>query len=170
MSKREMCRPILRAATIGSVLMLAGCVGGSADRDGRAARDGTEIPTTPAAASGPDVEAPEVFQARAEGLWDGRPSLGGIWVAHPDVDTPERVIIRNVETGSVTTGALFRREREIPGPVLQVSSDAAAELGMLAGAPATLDVTALRPAPAGDRPEGAPDDIADAPAEEVEGS
>lgn len=91
-----------------------------------------------------DVEAPEVFQVTDRGLWDGRPSLGGIWVAHPDVDKPERVIIRNTENSEFVIGALFRRERENPGPVLMVSSDAAAELGMLAGAPAKLNVTALR--------------------------
>lgn len=93
-----------------------------------------------------DVEAPEVFSAAEAGLWDGRPSLGGVWVAHPDVDEPERVIIRNTENGKFVVGALFRREREIPGPRLQISSDAAEALGMLAGAPAELSVTALRKA------------------------
>ena len=39
-----------------------------------------------------DVEAPGVFQVTEAGLWDGRPSLGGVWVAHPDVTEPERVI------------------------------------------------------------------------------
>ncbi|MGZ9811570.1 SPOR domain-containing protein [Pseudoroseicyclus sp. H15] len=91
-----------------------------------------------------DVEAPEVFQVTEEGLWDGRPSLGGVWVAHPDVSDPERVIIRNTENGQFVIGALFRRERESVGPALQVSSDAADALGMLAGAPAMLNVTALR--------------------------
>lgn len=91
-----------------------------------------------------DVEAPEVFQVTEEGLWDGRPSLGGVWVAHPDVDEPERVIIRNTENSKFVIGALFRRERNNPGPRIQVSSDAAAALGMLAGAPAELNVTALR--------------------------
>ena len=91
-----------------------------------------------------DVEAPEIFQVTDMGLWDGRPSLGGVWVAHPDVKDPERVIIRNTENSKFVIGALFRRERENPGPVLQVSSDAAAALGMLAGAPASLNVTALR--------------------------
>lgn len=91
-----------------------------------------------------DVEAPEVFQVTDNGLWDGRPSLGGVWVAHPDVVDPERVIIRNTENGKFVIGALFRREREQPGPALQVSSDTAAALGMLAGAPASLQVTALR--------------------------
>lgn len=91
-----------------------------------------------------DVEAPEIFQKTESGLWDGRPSLGGVWVAHPDVSDPERVIIRNQDNGKFVVGALFRRERENPGPALQVSSDAAEELGMLAGAPANLDVVALR--------------------------
>jgi len=91
-----------------------------------------------------DVEAPDVFQVSNLGLWDGRPSLGGIWVAYPGVQNPERVIIRNEENGSFVIGALFRRERENPGPRIQVSSDAAAALGMLAGQPAALNVTALR--------------------------
>ena len=91
-----------------------------------------------------DIEAPEVFEAIDQGLWDGRPSLGGVWVAHPDVTEPERVIIRNKDNGKFVIGALFKRERENPGPKLQVSSDAAAALGMLAGAPDQLNVTALR--------------------------
>jgi len=91
-----------------------------------------------------DVEAPEVFSATDQGLWDGRPSLGGVWVAHPDVTDPERVIIRNTANGKFVIGALFRRERDLPGPKLQISSDAAAALSVLAGAPAPLNVTALR--------------------------
>jgi cell division septation protein DedD len=91
-----------------------------------------------------DVEAPDVFQVTESGLWDGRPSLGGVWVAHPDVKEPERVIIRNTANSKFVIGALFRRERENPGPRIQVSSDAADALGMLAGAPAQLNVTALR--------------------------
>ena len=91
-----------------------------------------------------NVEAPDVFQLTDQGLWDGRPSLGGVWVAHPDANDPERVIIRNSSNGKFVIGALFRRERENPGPSLQVSSDAAEALGLLAGAPASLNVTALR--------------------------
>jgi len=90
-----------------------------------------------------DIEAPEVFQVTEAGLWDGRPSLGGVWVAHPDVSDPQRVIIRNSANGKFVIGALFRREREIPGPRIQASSDAAAALGMLAGAPVELNITAL---------------------------
>ncbi|MFN3661322.1 SPOR domain-containing protein [Yoonia sp.] len=93
---------------------------------------------------GQDVERPDIFAVTDRGLWDGRPSLGGIWVAHPDVREPERVIIRNTLNGQSTTGALFRRERDNPGPALQVSSDAAEALGILAGAPTELAVTVLR--------------------------
>lgn len=91
-----------------------------------------------------DVEAPEVFYASEAGLWDGRPSLGGVWVAHPDVVEPERVIIRNKTNGKFVIGALFRRERAIPGPRLQLSSDAASAISVLAGQPVEIEVTALR--------------------------
>ena len=110
--------------------------------------DGTAATSTPTRPSvrmvDRDVEAPDVFQVTDAGLWDGRPSLGGVWVAYSEVRDPERVIIRNTENGAFVIGALFRRERENPGPRLQISSDAADALGMLAGAPAKLNVTALR--------------------------
>lgn len=113
-----------------------------------------------ASASTADIAAPEVFQAAERGLWDGRPSLGGVWVAHPDATDPERVRIVNRENGREVVGALFRRERDLPGPALQISSDAAEALGILAGAPTELEVTALR------RREGTAEDTpADAPAE-----
>ena len=105
---------------------------------------GTPEPGAPIKTVERDVEAPDVFSATEAGLWDGRPSLGGVWVAHPDVSEPERVIIRTPTNNKFVVGALFRRERDIPGPRLQISSDAAEALGMLAGAPAELNVTALR--------------------------
>jgi cell division septation protein DedD len=103
-----------------------------------------------------DVEAPDAFQVTEAGLWDGRPSLGGVWVAHPDVTEPERVIIRNQANGTFVIGALFRRERDNPGPSLQVSSDAAATLEMLAGSPTQLQVTALRREEVADAPQAMP--------------
>ncbi len=94
--------------------------------------------------AGGDVEAPEVFQITDTALWDGRPSLGGVWVASPDTKDPERVIMRNPANGKFVVGALFKREVENPGPKLQISSDAADALGLLAGQPAKISVTALR--------------------------
>lgn len=112
-----------------------------------------------------DVEAPDAFQVTEAGLWDGRPSLGGVWVAHPDVSEPERVIIRNQANGTFVIGALFRRERENPGPALQVSSDAAVALEMLAGSPAQLQVTALRREEVAGTPEAMPTAEFEAPAD-----
>ena len=97
--------------------------------------------------SGASVEAPDVFNVVEAGLWDGRPSLGGIWVAHPDVTQPERVVIKNTTNNKSITGALFRRERSQPGPTLQLSSAAAEKLGILAGAPTKVEVIALRRKP-----------------------
>ncbi len=110
-----------------------------------------------------DVERPDVFHVTEEGLWDGRPSLGGVWVAHPGVQDPERVLIRNPQNGKSVIGALFRREAANPGPRLQVSSDAAAALGILAGQPTRLEVLALRreevpiAEPAEDMPKAVPE-------------
>ncbi|WP_120635868.1 SPOR domain-containing protein [Ruegeria sp. EL01] len=126
----------------------------------------TELLPQVASGSKRDVEAPDVFEVTEAGLWDGRPSLGGIWVAHPDVTQPERVVIKNTSNNKTVTGALFRRERDLPGPALQVSSAAAAKLGMLAGSPTKVNVVALRrevveetPPPAEKTPEA--DDTAE---------
>ncbi|TDL81274.1 SPOR domain-containing protein [Palleronia sediminis] len=132
---------------LGAALALSGCqTGPLAGLQDRLGQDGEDAAPTEIGARlvERDVEAPEIFQVTERGLWDGRPSLGGVWVAHPSVDEPERVIIRNSDNDKFVIGALFRRERDNPGPSLQVSSDAADALGMLAGAPALLNVTALR--------------------------
>jgi len=151
-----------RVASISLALCLAlsGCLQGT---------DGTE--TRPVAQAGGgvverDVEAPDVFSQSDKGLLDGRPSLGGVWVAHPDVKAPERVIIRNTDSGRETVGALFKRERMNPGPVFQVSAEAAEAVGMLPGAPTPLEVVALRTEEQRPAPEAAPDATAE-PASET---
>lgn len=122
--------------------LLLGCVEGG----NSSSATGSQTIASPASRGGSarEVEAPEVFQVTDSALWDGRPSLGGIWVASPNVTEPERVVILNPATGKSVNGALFRRERDNPGPPLQVSSDAAEALGMLAGQPTSIRVTALR--------------------------
>ncbi|GAB4390130.1 SPOR domain-containing protein [Albidovulum sp.] len=134
---------------VGLVTMLAltGCEDGRFAAGGAAQKDAAP-PVAGKAAAGAtveqDVEAPEAFSMTGPALWDGRPSLGGVWVAHFQVRDPERVIIRNTSNGKSVVGALFRREREAPGPAIQVSSDAAEELGMQAGTPVELSIVALR--------------------------
>lgn len=127
----------------------AAVASGSVTESGDSAQDvsATDTTATPRITSGisdDEVEAPQILQFTDTALWDGRPSLGGIWVASADVRTPERVILRHPKTGKAVAGALFRRARNSSGPKLQLSSEAAAALGLLAGQPAELQVTALR--------------------------
>lgn len=124
--------------------LLAGCEDFQGFSIGGNGPDAAPSATTSTTVVERDVEAPEVFYVSEAGLWDGRPSLGGVWVAHPDVDEPERVIIKNKANGKFVIGALFRRERAIPGPRLQISSDAASAISVLAGQPVEIEVTALR--------------------------
>jgi cell division septation protein DedD len=162
-------RPLLMATAAGIVLTaLSGC--DAVDGLGFGQKSpSTEATSTSTKLVERDVEAPDVFSVTDQGLWDGRPSLGGVWVAHPDVSDPERVIIRNEANGKFVIGALFRRERDLPGPNLQMSSDAAAALGVLAGAPAPLNVTALRREEVGTPTEdSAPDTTVEAPASVTE--
>ncbi|MFZ3583874.1 SPOR domain-containing protein [Loktanella sp. DJP18] len=135
--RRSTCLVVVLAAlTLSACDSMGGGMGGTGAADA-VATDGMSLVER-------DIEAPEVFSLNETGLWDGRPSLGGVWVAHPSVTDPERVIIRNSSNGKFVIGALFRRELENPGPALQVSSDAAEALGVLAGSPTTLSVIALR--------------------------
>ncbi|SFB15839.1 Sporulation related domain-containing protein [Poseidonocella pacifica] len=111
--------------------------------------DRAEVPAdrapAPTMAAPEDDLAPDVFFVEGAGLWDGRPSVGGIWVAHASASEPERVQILNPVTGATTIGAVFQRSTDLPGPPLQLSSDAARALGIAAGTTAQLRVTALRP-------------------------
>lgn len=148
--------------TVAAASLLMGCVEGA----GGSAVSGDAASSAPASrrSGNQDIEAPEVFQVTDTALWDGRPSLGGIWVASPDTVDPERVVMVNTANGQTVTGALFRRERDNPGPALQISSDAADALGILAGQPVEIRVTALRkaqaaePALAETAPETPPED------------
>jgi len=134
------------------------------------------MPTAPSAAAtaggaaqapDPDVTRADLFNITESAIWDGRPTFGGVWIAYAGEVQPERVRITNRANGKTVIGALFRRERETPGPSIQVSADAASALGMVAGTPVELNVTALRrestntPAPA---PTATPNVAAETPA------
>ena len=150
-----------------AALVLAGCEDGAALPGFLQSKPDGETTTTSRSTRTVerDVEAPEVFQVADKGLWDGRPSLGGVWVAHEDAKDPERVIIRNTANSKFVVGVLYRPERQQPGPKIQVSSDAADALGMLAGQPADLNVTALRRE---EVPENQPEDAGETDTIETE--
>lgn len=129
---------------VAATALLAGCVEGEGPFAANPSPNAATGALRTAGGQPQDVESPEVFQVTDTALWDGRPSLGGVWVASPDTTDPERVIMRNPANGKSVVGALFRRERDNPGPKLQISSDAAEALGLLAGQPAEINVTAMR--------------------------
>lgn len=132
---------------IATTFLLTACEEGavlSPATQGATSSDSAAIIAPPAQSVTRDVERPDIFSASETALWDGRPSLGGVWVAHPDVGDPERVMITNPSNGRSISGALFRRERNNPGPRIQVSSDAAEALGLLAGQPTELSLVVVR--------------------------
>ena len=91
-----------------------------------------------------DIETPEVFETTEAALWDGHPTLGGVWVAHPAVKVPMRVIVRNPATHTFIIGNLFRNDPAPGKPQIRVSADAARALELSAGKVTRLHVTALQ--------------------------
>ena len=144
---------------------LAGCaLAPWSDRETRAAHAllGTGVQATQGAAlddgaapaTDPDMTPdPQSFATEARVTWDGERTLQGIWIAHPDAETARRVRIVNLETGRAVDGALFRRDKGLPGPPVLVSSDAAVALGLAPDAPERLRITAIRYAPEAAEPE-----------------
>ena len=136
----SMGKPLSSLMAVGLLLGLAAC-----ENTGGEAGSTPNAPSQQGGASvNRDVERPDVFSVSERALWDGRPSLGGVWVAYPATIDPERVIIRNIANGKSVVGALFRRERENPGPKIQLSSDAAVALGVVAGTPTEISIVVLR--------------------------
>ena len=116
--------------------LIAGCMPGSDKDTPTDAEPKPLLGLGKSKSQGQEVEAPEVFQTTDMALWDGRPSLGGVWVAAPEAKDPERVIIRNTENGKSVVGALFRRERELPGPRLNCHRTLPPQSACLPGNPA----------------------------------
>ena len=104
------------------------------------------LAATPAEADPMQVRAPEVFQASALAVWDGKRTARGIWVAHPNVRTPMQVRIVNPKTNLEVDGIVYRHRGSEAGDVLTVSSDAATALGMEPGKDHQIALYALRPA------------------------
>jgi rare lipoprotein A len=90
-----------------------------------------------------EVPRPDLYAESGIAVWDGRPSIGAVWVAHPIVDQARRVRITVTDTGVSAPGALLKRDPSIPGPPFLLSGDAAARLGLEPGVPARIDVVAL---------------------------
>ena len=91
-----------------------------------------------------DVEAPEIFNAEGLAFWDGQSSLGGVWISHPGVEQPTRVIIKDKYNGKSVIGAIFSRSGNSEEKKMLLSSEASASLGIDANENRIVSVTALR--------------------------
>ena len=89
---------------------------------------------------------PEAFHAAGLALWDGTRTLPGIWIAHPMAETARRVRLTNGETGVRVDAAMFRRDPNLSGPRIIVSSETAERLGLAPGhgTPITIEGLAYR--------------------------
>ena len=89
-------------------------------------------------------EKPEILNVSSAVIWDGDQTLGGIWVSHPDVETPERVLIKNISNGKSVVGAVFQQTKKMnPGSAI-ISSDAAKELNIVQNEQTKVQITAVR--------------------------
>jgi len=61
-------------------------------------------------------EKPEILEISATVIWDGEQTLGGNWISHPNVDSPERVVIKNISNGKSIVGAIFKQTEKIETP------------------------------------------------------
>ncbi len=89
---------------------------------------------------------PSAFHAADLAQWDGVRTLPGIWIAHPMAETARRVRLTNGETGAQVDAAMFRRDPNLSGPRIIVSSEAAERLGLMPGhaTPVTIEGLAYR--------------------------
>ncbi|WP_313534159.1 SPOR domain-containing protein [Haematobacter sp.] len=82
--------------------------------------------------------APDVLRLSGSAVWDGRPTLGGLWIARPGVES-RRVLVegRNGSAAATLLPNMSRDQR------FQLSSDLAGVLGVSAGQGIAVRVTAL---------------------------
>ena len=89
-------------------------------------------------------EKPTILNISASVIWDGSQSLGGNWISHPDVNSPERVLIKNNANGKLAVGAIFQQTKSIKRGSAIISSDAARALGISKNEETEVYIVAVR--------------------------
>lgn len=89
-------------------------------------------------------EKPTILNISASVIWDGSQSLGGNWISHPDVNSPERVLIKNNANGKLVLGAIFQQTKNIKRGSAIISSDAARALGISKNEETEVYIVAVR--------------------------
>lgn len=89
-------------------------------------------------------EKPEILDISASVIWDGEQTLGGNWISHPNVDSPERVLIKNISNGKSVVGAIFQQTKKMETENAVISSDAARALGISKNNQTKVQIIAVR--------------------------
>ncbi len=150
---------LLRIAIGAMVLSMSGCaeieLGAEAYKTYAQANEPPPVSPRPARQASPARQDsidpsmqpdPKAFHAAGLAMWDGARTLAGIWIAHPMAQTARRVRLTNGETGVRVDAAMFRRDPNLSGPRIVVSSEAAERLGLAPGhgTPITIEGLAYR--------------------------
>ena len=75
-------------------------------------------------------EKPKILDISATVIWDGSQTLGGNWVSHPNIKSPERVLIKNTTNGKSVVGAVFQQTKNFNKGLAAISSNAAKALSI----------------------------------------
>ena len=89
-------------------------------------------------------EKPEILDISAAVIWDGNQTLGGNWISHPGVDSPERVLIKNIANGKSVVGAIFQQTKKMKSEPALISSDAAKALDIAQNERTEVQIVAIR--------------------------
>ena len=89
-------------------------------------------------------EKPKILDISASVIWDGSQTLGGNWVSHPDINTPERVLIKNTTNGKSVVGAVFQQTKNPNEGLAAISSDAAKALSISKNDETKLQLVAIK--------------------------
>ena len=89
-------------------------------------------------------EKPKILDIAATVIWDGSQTLGGNWVSHPNIKSPERVLIKNTTNGKSVVGAVFQQTKNFNKGLAAISSDAAKALSISKNKETEIHIVAVR--------------------------
>ena len=89
-------------------------------------------------------QKPEILDISSSVIWDGDETLGGNWISHPDVVSPERVLIKNISNGKSIVGAIFQQTKKLKTESAFISSDAAKALDIAQNEKTKVQIVAVR--------------------------
>ena len=89
-------------------------------------------------------EKPKILDISASVIWDGSQTLGGNWVSHPNIKSPERVLIKNITNEKSVVGAVFQQTKNFNKGLASISSDAAKALSISKNKETEIHIVAVR--------------------------